>query len=327
MVPQDTVPIPSRRLGSLVLVAVFVSATAVTALDYAFFAGAPTLEARRDIHQRVLAHTATAPDRYRFLTPVLVEGPVRILQRAMSREDAFDRVYAVFYVVAMVAMVWSLFAYLRVWFSDEQALIGVLIVTSTLRITIRQHDYAPSSYLEPTFFALALLLILKDRRVLLGLLVTLASFNRETGVFLVMLFVATNARTRRTLMTALVYTAIWGAVFLGVRYVAGEGERYWEIGRVWQTNLSQPGLTIYNLTAFLGVVWILAVAGLGRAPTFVRRSAVVIPVYVGVVAVWGIWWEVRLLMPILPLVLPLALSYLFEPLRDPDLSGATRLAA
>src|SRR5262245_55957987 len=206
-----------RRLGWLTLAAIFVAASAVTALDYSFFAGDPTLVARRQIHQGVLAHTATAPDRYRLLAPLLVEGPVRVLQQWMPPDLDFDRVYAMFYLAAMSALLWSQFAYLRGWFSDAQALIGVLLVASTLRITIRQHDYAPFSYLEPTFFAVGLLLILADRRVWFGLLVLIASFNRETGIFLVLLFAVTQPATRRTLITALAYAAVWGLGFVAVR--------------------------------------------------------------------------------------------------------------
>jgi hypothetical protein len=307
---------PSRRLGSLTLAAIFVAASAVTALDYSFFVGDPTLVARRHIHQGVLAHTATAPDRYRLLAPAIVEGPMTVLRRWMPAEIAFDRVYAVFYLAAMTALLWSQFAYLRVWFTDEQALIGVLLLASTLRITIRQHDYAPFSYLEPTFFAIGLLLILHDRRVWLGLLVALASLNRETGIFLVFLFAATQPLTRRNVMTAIAYTGVWAAVFIGVRWFGGEADRYWELGRIWRTNLSQPGLTLYNVTAFLGVMWIFAIIGFRRAPAFVQRAAIVIPAYAGAVAVWGLWWEVRLLLPLLPLVLPLALSALFAPAAD-----------
>jgi hypothetical protein len=304
--------VPAQRLGWLTLGAIFVAAAAVTALDYAFFVGDPTLVARRQIHHGVLAHTATAPDRYRLLAPLLVEGPVRVLQSWMSPELAFDRVYAAFYLTAMTALLWSQFAYLRVWFSDAQALIGVLLVASTLRITIRQHDYAPFSYLEPTFVAVGLLLILADRRVWFGLLVVIAALNRETGIFLVLLFAVTQPATRRNLLTALAYAALWGGVFVAVRWYGGEAERYWELGRIWRTNISQPGLTLYNLTAFLGVMWLLAALGFRHAPPFVRRAALVVPAYAGAVAVWGLWWEVRLLMPLLPLILPLALSAVFE---------------
>ncbi len=324
--PKSDAVVEPRRLGSFSLAAIFVAAAAVTALDYSFFVGDPTLVARRSIHQGVLAHTATAPDRYRLLAPLIVEGPVAMLERWMPRDAAFDRVYAVFYVVAMTALLWSLFASLRVWFTDEQALIGVLLVASTLRITIRQHDYAPFSYVEPTFFALGLLAILNERRVWLGVLVAIAAFNRETGIFLVFLFAATQSPTRRNLQMTGVYLAIWAAVFIGVRLYGGEAERYWEIERIWRTNISQPGLTIYNVTAFLGVMWLLAVVGFSRAPVFVRRAALVIPAYAGVVAVWGLWWEVRLLLPLLPLVLPLALSALFRPAEAPSLRGVSRLA-
>jgi hypothetical protein len=326
MPAPDAASSPPRRLGSLTLAAIFVAASAVTALDYSFFVGDPTLVARRSIHQGVLAHTATAPDRYRLLAPVIVEGPVRVLQQWMPRDVAFDRVYAVFYLAAMAALLWSQFAYLRIWFSDEQALIGVLLLASTLRITIRQHDYAPFSYLEPTFFAVGLLLILDKRRVWLGLLIALATFNRETAIFLVLLFAATQSLTRRTIQTTVIYLAIWAVVFVGVRLYGGEAERYWELGRIWRTNISQPGLTLYNVTAFLGIIWVLAIAGFSRAPEFVRRAALVIPAYAVVVAVWGLWWEVRLLMPLLPLVLPLALSALFQPAPMPLTRGIAQLA-
>src|SRR5262245_38023922 len=98
---------PPRRLGWLTLAAICLAASAVTALDYSFVAGEPTLVARRDIHQRVLAHTATAPDRYRLLAPLIVEGPVRVLERWMPRDVAFDRVYAAFYLTAMATLLWS----------------------------------------------------------------------------------------------------------------------------------------------------------------------------------------------------------------------------
>ncbi len=310
----------TRRLGAFSLAAVFVAAAAVTALDYSFFVGDPTLVARRQIHHGVLSHTATAPDRYRLLAPAIVEGPMRVLRQWMPPEAAFDRVYAVFYLAAMTALLWSQFAYLRVWFTDEQALIAVLLLASTLRITIRQHDYAPFSYLEPTFFAVGLLLILQDRRVWLGLLVAVASLNRETGIFVVLLFAATQPLTRRNLLTTIAYAGVWAAVFIGVRWFGGEADRYWELGRIWRTNLSQPGLTVYNVTAFLGVMWIFAVIGFRRAPAFLQRAAMVIPAYAGAVLVWGLWWEVRLLLPLLPLVLPLALSALFEPEASPQWS-------
>jgi hypothetical protein len=307
---------PSRRTGSLALAAVFVAATAVTALDYGIGPGDETLLARRDIHKGILNQTTRAPDRYRVLAPALIEVPTRVLSRFMPYDTAYDRASVVFYLLAMAALVATQYAYLRVWFTAEQALIGVLLVASTLRITIRQHDYSPSAFLEPSFFALGLLAILHGRRGWFALLVAVATLNRETAIFLVALFAVTQPMTKATMKSVAGYFVIWLVIFVGLRFLGGEAERYWTIDLVLRTNLSQLWLAAFNITLLLGVFWIFAVFGLSRAPAFVRRSALVIPAYLAAVAVWGIWWEVRLLMPLYPLLLPLALSYLFEPGRN-----------
>jgi hypothetical protein len=311
-----SLPLRGTRLGPLALAAIFVAASAVTALDYGLGPGDSALTARRDIHRGIFAHTANAPDRYRVLAPLIVEAPTRWLARSMPYDAAYDRASAVFYVAAMTALLWTLFAYLRTWFTDEQALAGVLLVACTLRITIRQHDYAPSSYLEPSLFALGLLAIVHGRRWLLALVVAAATLNRETAIFLVAIFAVTSPPTRAAATAGLGYLSIWAAIFFGLRYLGGDAERYWTLERVFRTNVSQLPLAAFNIAVLLGAAWIFAALGFRRAPAFARRAALVIPAYLAVVAIWGIWWEVRLLMSIYPLVLPLALSYLFEPHDD-----------
>lgn len=314
---------PDRRLGSLALAAVFVAATAVTALDYGIGPGDETLLARRDIHKGILNQTAKAPDRYRVLAPALIEVPTQVLSRFMPYDAAYDRASVVFYLIAMAALVASQYAYLRVWFTTEQALVGVLLIACTLRITIRQHDYSPYSFLEPSFFALGLLAILHGRRGWFAVLVAIATLNRETAIFLVALFAVTQPLTKDTMKSLIGYFAIWLVIFVGLRLIGGDAERYWTPELVFRTNMSQLWLAAFNITVLLGAFWIFALFGLPRAPAFVRRSALVIPAYLAVVAIWGIWWEVRLLMPLYPILLPLALSYLFEPRRDARLTPVT----
>jgi hypothetical protein len=292
------------------LACILLTASIIPALDYGFGPGDETLTARRDIHQGILKHTARAPDRYRWLAAAIVEPPIQLLAPSMGYERAFDRVSTVFYVAAITGMLWSLFAFLRVWFGDEAALIAALVAACTLRITMRQHDYAPYSFLEPTFVALALLAMVQRKEIWLGILIALASFNRETAVFLVPLYLVTSDWSRRAWIRTVVYGAIWAAIFIGVRAVSGDAERYWTVTRVFQTNLSQPQLAIANLAMLLGAFWLFAALGWRSAPQFVRRASLIIPAYVVTVAVWGIWWEVRLLMPLYPIIFALALSYL-----------------
>ena len=160
--------------------------------------------------------------------------------------------------------------------------------------------------------SLSLLCIVRERRLWLALLVAVAALNRETGVFIVLFYAVARPLNRQRLMTTLAYGGIWLAVFIGVRLYAGDGGRYWTVDKVFSSNLSKPWLAVFNVAALLGVFWWFAAAGFRGAPPFVQRVATVIPVYGAVVAVWGIWWEVRLLLPLMPLLLPLALSFLFK---------------
>jgi hypothetical protein len=313
-----------RKVKPLALAAIFFAVSTVTALNYALLPGEATLEARRRNQAGILDHSSPAPDRYRFVLPMIIDAPMSLLRQSMSANDAFDRTYAVFYILALPAVLASLFAYLRVWFTTEQALVGVLFVAATLPIAMRPHEYGPHSFLEPTFFSLSLLCIVRERRLWLALLVAIAAMNRETGVFLVLFYAAARPLNTQRLMTTLAYAGIWVAVFIGVRLYAGDGGRYWTVAKVFSSNLSNPLLAIFNVAALLGVFWWFAAAGFRRAPPFVQRVAMVIPAYVAVVAVWGIWWEVRLLLPLLPLLLPLALSFLFTSesgaLNDPSVA-------
>jgi hypothetical protein len=321
-------------LSSLVkpraLAAVFVAVTVVTALNYALLPGEATLQARRSYHAGILDHTIEAPERYRLLMPTIVEGPIRVLQQWMSRNDAFDRTYAVFYALALPAFLASLFAYVRVWFPAEPTLAGVLFVAALLPIAMRPNEYGPHSLLEPTFVSLALLCTVRDRRLWLVLLLVVAALNRETSVFLVLLYAVARPLDKQRWAWTLAYAVIWLTVFVGLRLYAGEADRYWTLAKVFSSNLSQLWPTVFNVAVLFGVIGSCAAAGFRDAPLFVRRVATVIPAYLAVVAVWGIWREVRLLLPLMPLLLPLALSFFYAPVSgalgegSPSLSPAAR---
>ena len=74
---------PERTITPLALAAIFFAVSTVTALNYAFLPGKPTLEARRSIQEAILNHSIQPPDRYRFVVPMLVEGPMGVLRQSM----------------------------------------------------------------------------------------------------------------------------------------------------------------------------------------------------------------------------------------------------
>jgi hypothetical protein len=296
-------------------VAILVTAAAVSAFDFSFRVSPDILQARREFHEQILSHTANAPENYRILVPYILEVPIRALSWFMPYDKALSRAYAAFHLLAITGILWTLFSYLRVWFTGEQALAGCLVVASTIPIALRQNAYFPSSLLEPSFFTVGLLLMLKERLMLFWALVVVASLNRETAFFIPLLYVLTKPLTRKHVLTGLVYIGTWACVFLGLRAVMGDAPRYWDLATICYTNTHTGRFVTIaeNILLFLGGFWVFAIFGFKRAPVFVQRSARVVPAYLAAVSVWGLWWEVRLLMPLYSIVLPLALSWLFEP--------------
>ncbi len=304
----------------LLLWGILLTASGVSAYDWSFRVDDPIKQERLDTHNRIVNRTARAPERYRVLVPYLLDLPIRALAQFMPYEKAFGRVYAAYYWLAISVMLYALHLGLRTYFTSEQALVGVLLAASTLPMALRYHAYSPYSLLEPTFFALALLWIREERHVLLALLTLIATLNRETGIFVVFFLLAVAPLDRRHVRSAATLLTIWAATFWGLRWYAGDAPRFFDLRTTWHGNthtIEQLMIAATSWLLMLGALWLYAVMGISRAPAFVRRSALVLPAYALTILMWGAWVEVRLWLPMYPVILPLALSYLFPPSTSP----------
>jgi hypothetical protein len=99
------------------------------------------------------------------------------------------------------------------------------------------------------------------------------------------------------------------------------------IADVWRMNVSDQGIrtTIPNVALFLGISgWILAMLGFARSPAFVRRTGWLAVAYIPAYAIWGYWYEVRLLMTLYPIVVPALLSCLYSPTQPRDETTVSR---
>jgi hypothetical protein len=222
----------------------------------------------------------------------------------------------------MAGMLYAQYAYLRIFFTEPEALVGALLAAATMPMALRSFDWAPYSQLEPTLFAIALILMYRQRHVWLGILIAIATLNRETAIFIVALFLAVLPLTAQRLRTGAVYLAIWASVFFGLRWALGEGRPvFFTLETLWYGNtheLNQIVISFVNIALLYGAFWIFAILGFSRAPAFVRRSAIIVPAYILLVGAWGIWTEARLLQPLYPVILPLGLSFLFRPRRQAE---------
>jgi hypothetical protein len=141
-----------------------------------------------------------------------------------------------------------------------------------------------------------------------AVILILASLNRETSAFLVLAYALVAWRCNRLNGRFLaLLTAIWLTVFIGLRLTLNApSEGTYGLPYIVAENLERlPGGFVY-LVLFIGGVGFTSVLGWRYAPPFVRALLPMVVAYVGAILVFGIWGEVRLWLPIVPLLLVMA---------------------
>lgn len=305
-------------------IVLILSVSAVIAYGYFSRVDRPRLEPRLELHSQIIAGTALSPYRYRILVPFAAEFFTKVLSTVVSVKAAFLLSYAAYDLLAVFFLLTILFLWLRTWFNREQSLIGVLFVAGTMPIALQDHYFQPWSLLEAGLFVAALLAIHRKRYWLLSFLVALASLNRETAVFIPLAFFLTidkksffNTRSKNDWKPVLLFgqlLLIWAIVFWGLRYSLGSAPHIATIAGLLARNTSLGSLfyTFVNGSLFLGGLWVFALLGFRYAPRFIKRVALIVPFYLITVIIWGVWPEVRLLMPLYPVLVPLGLSFLYS---------------
>lgn len=311
------------RTHDLLFFVVIFSAAAVVAYGYYRRTDETYFQPRVALHREIIAGTAQSPYRYRVLVPFASEGLTRALSSALPFADSFLWAYAIYDLLATFFLLAMLFVWSKTWFTPEQSLIGVLFVAATMPMALQDHYFQPWSLLEAALFCAGLFAIHRRRALLLFCLVAVASLNRETAVFLPLAFLLTieaadlrredGGRNWRPLLLFAGLLLTWGTVYWGLRLWRGDAPHIETIEGLIALNTKRENLVyaMENATLFLGAFWIFAALGLRRAPRFLRRAAWIVPFYLATILVWGVWYEVRLLMPLYAVLIPLGLFTLF----------------
>jgi len=287
----------------------------------------PALAQRLNLHREILAGTADSPYRYRVLAPVAAEFLTRIAQLwTPDPTRAFALGFRWFDLLAVWGSLVAAFWYFREFFTEAVALGAASLTGALMLIPLRDHFYQPWSLLEIGLLALGLVCI---RRRWLGgflLVVFLAALNREAAVLLV---VAAGAGTyaevrenpsqdgvsvlRKVALWAGSALVVWGATMVSLRLLRGPATHVESVVALWARNTEAASLerAAVSLLLFLGPLWVLAVLGWRRSPSFVRWTAAMVPLQVALFAVFSLWHETRVLMPLYLVAIPLSLAFVF----------------
>lgn len=305
-----------RDWPAWILIGLFATAVATNTFDYSVLV--PQQQLRYEMHRAIVDGTAPSPQRFRILVPWLLDPLIRAASTLTEPSQAFRRVYFAFHFVALTLLLTGVYAYARLWFSRDQAVIGALIVGTTVHIALRMGEYrdfapippqawfAPWSLLEPVFVAAGLVLLFHRRIGAFAMLTVIAALNSEVSMVLPLLALATRKRENR----GAVVLMLWIAVTMLVR--VGIGSFAWPAPTMAE-NLAHLPTAAINIGLLFGPAWLLALIGLPHTPSFARRSLVAAVPPMIAIAVFGSWWDVRLLAWLYPLTVPLILSAVFEP--------------
>jgi hypothetical protein len=238
--------------------------------------------------------TAQYPFIYRVLTPVILKtlgGSIFSI--------------AVFHLLARVCLLGLLYMWVERWNGNALASIGIMsVVFSIMSYTWYESYY---SLTEGVILLSGWLLLVSNRLtkihyVAFGVLVVLGSLNRETtGFILVLSWVVLYAKQYK--LTA-VYVALGVGVFVLLRWYIAAPSTFgvmdvlsWNMTG-WRLN----GAIGYN--AVLLPLWLGIVLHGRDMPTAYKRLLLLAVPYVVLFVVFGVWQEIRLLIPVVLLVMP-----------------------
>jgi hypothetical protein len=262
----------------------------------------------------VIDGTYGAPGIYRVLMPYSLDWTARMTGLEPATVWHASRLVLLF--ASFAAFHW----YLRTWLEPVPAVMGTATVAALLPMTFTNSWAHPDHFAELLLFTLGCAAIARGRDVLFGGVLALASLNRETAVFLVLLYALARPLSAAHAWRTAVFGGLWAAIFAGVRVWRGfEHYEYWQLGRNLEflKLLPPPRDPYYRAYAWFGVVtfapllWI-ATRARSAQPVFVRRALWVVPALALVAFTISSIIESRIFTPLFPLVVPAVVCTLAE---------------
>jgi hypothetical protein len=265
------------------------------------------------MHTAIINGTADSPYRYRILIPTLLAGASAPMALWYGLVEA----------LGIAVMLIGLRSFLRRFFCDEHVTIAVLVAALSFMIASRDHWVQSWTWIEAALMVLAFaqaFRIYEMRatvidRLAYALLVVFACLNRETGLFVALLYVllALGYRRKHEFLWGCFYLALFAVIFLGLRLMLGNIDLQYSPALLLRHNLDQAAYSAASLFLLLGAWWWFSLYGYRRAPRFFRYATWIIPPYVVLWFLFAVWYETRLIVPLYPLLLPLALYGTLSP--------------
>jgi hypothetical protein len=305
------------KFGSVYFFVALIELQAKLSVTRAWFDG--TLDGN---HKLLLAFQYTNNEQSRLLQFYIPEAFVRLLGLSVTHAYILQRWLFVF--LALLCF----HAYLRKWFDVRLAFAGVMSLAAIMPLS-NFNDLQESSPLLLLTFLLGLWAIREHRTGWYMLTLAVGAVNNETMLFLpsVYFFYGFNGlhwRRLGRLVLATLVTSLPAFLLVGaIRYLNRDRPH---LGPVWQLPGNIEGLlgqlksspldywqaSYFYIFFIFGAFWVYAFLKYAKKPLFLRRAALMIPLFVLGHFLTGRIHEVRQMVPLSFLILPMAFFYLFR---------------
>jgi hypothetical protein len=266
----------------------------------------PYQQLRQAYHVQFMNRVEVAPHQYRVLTPL---GAAALQKVGVE----FRWSYLLWRGLWLFAAALLLHLFLEKYVPFWGAVLGVVFLFAFLPLTYLQYISQESDAPNLVFYLLGYLLIESRRDGWFAVLLAVSMLNRETPVFLPLLWLFQRGEELpwpQVVWRSGAYFAIVCAVYAGLRLFFGHlpgGEDIW----YWAINRCN---TVALLCFLIGFGWLLgpALEGWRSKPKFLRSALLWLPLFVIPHLYLGYLTEInRYLLPVLPIILALALVSLW----------------
>jgi hypothetical protein len=259
-------------------------------------------------HARVIAGTFDSPDQYRIMTYALAEGLVRLGVPVHSAHEIWR-------VIFTATALFVFYRFVRGWFPPLQAALGMFMVAAAIPLTYVYYMMQVSDPLNTLIFFLAFWAMREQRDLWLLPLVGVGMLNRESPLMLPVFYMAVRwGQPWRSWIGLLLATTLLAiGVYFGLRLWIGPRPPCCSTDPIehllinftdWRAYVDALG--VLNIALWAG--WL----GWRRRPAFLRRAALVVPVFLIPYLMFGTVREARYYLPVLAVLVPMTLFYLRE---------------
>lgn len=262
-------------------------------------------------HLSVINGEAPAPDQYRLLTPMLAHTLYVFTDPGSSDEGLRNLRYAYLALHAVAFTVAGLFfvAFSRRWLSESASLLACALLMAIAAIANLRGQIQVADPMNLMFVTVGLWAIAHGRFWPLLVAIFLGALNRESILVLLGYFVLIQwPRPKRELASeALVVTLAWGAAYGLVRGIYGMRPYSVEVVML-PYNLESAWRWAPPLLLMAPLLIAALQRPIAQWPPALTRATLVIPPYLLLHLVIARLEEVRLFLPLLPVLIVLAVG-------------------